>query len=151
MLSRIFATLEEKFGDDVAFVGPTRMDDARKPPFIRWNPVSARIFPPQRIGGGPRDDGDIARRQWAVDVEVWGADLDATEALVDKLRAVAHDLGTHFTFPPEGDEVWNAGGVTSKGATCELRLFVFAPVLRTKRATLPVTLKTTLKLNDTEV
>lgn len=151
MLTKVFAALKAKFGDDVRFVGPARKDDMRKPPSIRWDPPRARIFPTNRIGGGPRDDGDVARRQWTVEVEVWGQDLEATVVLVDRLRAAAHDLGTHFTFPPEGDEDWNTGGVNAKGVLCTITFLVNTPVLRTIRPTRPVTPKLTLKLNNTEI
>lgn len=150
-LATVFAALQERFGDEVVFVGPERRDDNSKTPHISWLPVRSRLFPPNRIGGGPRDQGDIARRQWEVEVKIWGKTFEAALALVDRLRAVAHKLGTHFTFPPEGEELWDFGGVASHGVVCQLRLLVMTPVLRERLPTVPVTPVPTLKLNNTPI
>jgi hypothetical protein len=151
VLSRVFEALKAKFGDDVIFVGPDRVGDTSRPPRISWDPTGARLLPPNRAGGGPRDDGDIARRQWAIQVEAWGKDLDATEQLVDQLRAGAHDLATHFSFPSEGTETWDTGKMGDKGVTCTLQLFVIAPVRRTPKPVVKPEIVVTLKMNDTPI
>lgn len=140
-----------KGGETVRFVGPDNADDTGDPPRVAWVPVGARRQSARRTGGGPRDEGAIATRQWAIAIEVWGADLAHAETLVDQFLGVLHELGSHHTFPPDGEEVWDTGGVTARGATCRLTIFINAPVRRLSQPTRHVTPAATYKINDTEV
>lgn len=151
-LKSVFTAIEERFADDrVKFAGPDRIDDTDKPPRVRWVPLRAQRTPPTRAGGGPRDDGDIAVRSWVLELEFWGVTLTATEELADKFFAVCHDLGTHFTFPPEGTEDWNTGGVSPRGVICKTQFTMRVPIRRTVKPVVRPIVVPALKLNDTPV
>jgi hypothetical protein len=131
-LAEIFEPIGEALKEDCRFVGPERKDSNSAPPWICWNPLGSRLVEPNQIRG---DDGNdpIFTRQWAIEVEVWGKDLAALEALTDRFLAVAFEKLSRHSMgklqPPE--EIWNLGGVTPRGVQCMLRLFVLRPVLRT--------------------
>jgi hypothetical protein len=115
--------------DGVAMVGPDRIDDSARAPRIAWRPVGAVHTAARRLGGGPGDDGDIMSRQWSIEVDVWGTDLDNTIVLVDAFLAAAHELLSKAGYNG-GREVWNVGGVTASGARCVISFQLITPVRR---------------------
>lgn len=115
--------------DDVIFVGPDDADDTSRKPRIAWTPAAARHTKPRSLGGGPGHDGEIMQREWLIQVEVWGDDLTATEALVDEFLASAHELLSTAGYNG-GQETWNPGGRTASGSLCVISFHLLTPVRR---------------------
>jgi hypothetical protein len=133
MLQPIFDDVKSRLGDAIIVLGPERWDDTVRTPCIRWRPTGARVtFPPLA-------NGNIGERIWAVEVEIWAKDLAATTALTDQLRAVLHDIGSHFTFPPDALETWKTGGRTPHGMFCSFPLAIRTPIARSLEPALVIT------------
>lgn len=144
----VFDSISAELGPEVAFVGPERKDDQGKFQRISWDPKAAEQKPPQRIGGGPGDDGHIMSRHWIVEVEVWGKDFDSTEDLVNRFLSILHDKVTAFSYRP-GEEKWNCGGVTAGGSTCTMMIVIVAPIPRTAAHTLKPAMTVNFRMNET--
>lgn len=147
-LRKVFESIAGEFEPDVRIVGPERKDDTSKPSRISWDPRGAKQEHPQRVGGGAKDDGHIMTRHWLVEVEVWGEDFDATEALVDRFLAVMHDKCTAFSYRP-GEEKWNTGGVSGNGCICTMMVTIVAPIQRTAARTAKPGLTVSFRMNET--
>lgn len=131
-LAEIFEPIGEALKENCRFVGPERKDDNTAPPWICWNPIGSRLTEPKQVRGDAAGADPIYTRQWAIQVDVWGASLTATEELVDRFLAVAFEkLSRHSLGYQPQQEVWNPGGVTARGAECVLTIFIARPVLRT--------------------
>jgi hypothetical protein len=132
-LKTIFARVTETGADwlpaGVSFAGPDDVDDTSRFPRITWNPITALHGKPRRLGGGPGDDGEIMQRQWSIRVDVWAADLSATEDLVNAFLASAHELLSSAGYHG-GQEVWNPGGRTASGCVCAINFQLLTPVPR---------------------
>jgi hypothetical protein len=149
-LRAVFDAIAEILGPTVTFVGPERALDNSKPPRISWDPKAGKQIDPSRTGGGPGDDGHIMAREWSVEIEVWGEDFDATEELANAFLAAVHDTVTRFSYRP-GEEQWDTGGVTAKGARCLMALSIVAPIPRTAEATIRPTIAVAFRMNNTEL
>jgi hypothetical protein len=118
-LGDVFERIRLELADDaIRFVGPDRKDDNSNHARVTWDPKRGQLAPAERAGGGPGDDGDIAVRGWVVEIVFWAKNFEALETLVDRFYAAAHDVGTHFSMPPNAAEAWSLGGVNANGATC---------------------------------
>jgi hypothetical protein len=133
MLDPIFDEVKSRLGDSIIILGPKRRDETVRVSSIRWDPTGARVT------FAPTANGNIGERVWAVDIEIWAKDLTATTALNDQFRAVLHDIGSHFTFPPDGLETWKTGGVTPHGMICSFQLAIRTPIERTPVAAIVIT------------
>lgn len=136
------ARLQGLVGKDypaLLFVGPDDRDDQSRATRICWKPgTQATHQAPRRIGGGPGNDGPILTRIWVIEVEVWGASLAETEALVNAFLSAGHDVLTQNGYIP-GGEAWRLGGTAGgQGVLCMIGFQLAVPIPRVPIPTVPM-------------
>jgi hypothetical protein len=149
-LEAVFAAFAPLIDDSVKFGGPEDWSRDKAPPAITWMPLSAKPNAPQRIGGGPKDDGDLYSRQVAVAVRIWGETFAQAEALLVQFVNVGQRLYTQRSFLA-GEEEWRIADTVGgwKGTICSLVVFVNVPLPRTQKPTQTITAITaTYKLGE---
>lgn len=115
---------------NVSFAGPRGKDDTSRPGRVTWSlEGDGAINPPKGLGGGPGKDGAIMSRTWPIVVEIWSADMDVAEDLVNTVLGAIHRCLTAESYEI-AKETWDTGGRTSKGITCKVLLGLKVPVPR---------------------
>jgi hypothetical protein len=139
-LENIFADFKTelaKVDPTLRFTGPAETDHESAPNRMNWAPVRATHAAPRGLGdatgGGP-----LLTRRWDILVEIWGESITATEELANLFLNVAQRSLTQFGYAP-GQEQWEPGGVTAKGALCKMLFPLLTPVPRRQLATRPIT------------
>jgi hypothetical protein len=134
----VFTELEAGLPAGTLLHGPDDINMQSSPPRVTWEPVSAVHVPPQTIGGGAGDDGDIWLRELTCSMTVWGATIEATDTLFELVVQIIHDACTQFSYRISGEK-WNTGGKLANGCVVEFSLVLKVPLRRTVKGVATIT------------
>lgn len=146
-LLHLFEGFAGKLPEDVTFLGPPDADSDRAPPCISWKPRAAQHRRPNRLSGGPNDQGDIWLRDLLIVVRIWGEDVDQTTALLDIFVNIAELVLSGHSYSLGGEQ-WAQAGAPSNGAEVALSLILHVPIKRKKQRVVRITEITPVPLID---
>ena len=119
----------------VSLVGEKHVFENGAPPRLVWVPGRDSFGPAEKGGTAPRQ---LRTRIARFDVHVWGADFEATEALVNDTIAAIY-LMTRGSFELSEGEWVTAGELLAFGAVCILGVSFKIPVTEAPSTTKVVT------------
>lgn len=141
-ISAILAALKTRVGatDAQWFVGADKLQQHDAPPRYVWIPRKGKYAGASRVGGNPRT---LVDRLITLECHVWGASLDATEALLEALVA-AVVLEAQGAVQIEGED-WERAATLHRGALVVVGFAFRVPVLSSALASavIPQTTVTT--------
>jgi hypothetical protein len=118
-------------------VGPEHLKAHDAPPRVVWVPSRDRYGPPESTGANPRS---LRTRLAGCEVHVWGADYDATEALLNLVQAAIHYVTYGSYQLDQGDAGWLAldGPLQNLGRAYVFHVVFKIPVTEAPMKTAPV-------------